>query len=313
MARFAQGKRSGCRTTPTMLRQNRTESSAKSACRSASSSSSRNNVQAQSTGINKLNSRRRIAAAAWLIPICVSMSIANAEPVTDTAPEVLPRPGDTMPNAPLDPTEAGQVGATAPPARIGLAASSSVDSTPSPAEDAAAIISEALAGAAAPAATRPATPSARQAARAASSARPHARLAEDDVDLKEMGKRALSLLKQVLPGQIGDADKEGADDRAVTDSADWSTSPLDGITQPHGGHIGAAPTITGLGAAQSMTNALAGGSGDANLAGHSADVNIVREIVDAIRMVFGHPMTWMIVALFAIGGIAVSKFDRRPK
>ena len=29
--------------------------------------------------------------------------------------------------------------------------------------------------------------------------------------------------------------------------------------------------------------------------------------------VFGHPMTWLVVALFAIGGIAVKRFDRRPK
>jgi hypothetical protein len=32
-----------------------------------------------------------------------------------------------------------------------------------------------------------------------------------------------------------------------------------------------------------------------------------------VRMVVGHPMTWLVVALFAIGGYAMSRFDRRPK
>ena len=47
----------------------------------------------------------------------------------------------------------------------------------------------------------------------------------------------------------------------------------------------------------------------------SADrvLTLLRDVVTIVREAIGHPMTWLVVALFVIGGIAVKRFDRRPK
>jgi len=41
--------------------------------------------------------------------------------------------------------------------------------------------------------------------------------------------------------------------------------------------------------------------------------NLVHAVVEALREVLAHPMTWLVAALFVVGGIVVKKIDRRPK
>jgi hypothetical protein len=43
------------------------------------------------------------------------------------------------------------------------------------------------------------------------------------------------------------------------------------------------------------------------------DRSLVREAVQLIREVLEHPMTWLVISLFVVGGIVMSKMDRRPK
>ncbi len=41
--------------------------------------------------------------------------------------------------------------------------------------------------------------------------------------------------------------------------------------------------------------------------------NPIQEVLDAIREIVGHPMTWLVLTLIAVGAFAVKRLDRRPK
>ncbi len=41
--------------------------------------------------------------------------------------------------------------------------------------------------------------------------------------------------------------------------------------------------------------------------------NPIQEALDAIREIVGHPMTWLVLTLIAVGAFAVKRLDRRPK
>jgi hypothetical protein len=45
---------------------------------------------------------------------------------------------------------------------------------------------------------------------------------------------------------------------------------------------------------------------------YDPEPNLIREIIDTVRTVLEHPMTWLVGALVIAGAIAVKRLDRRP-
>lgn len=112
--------------------------------------------------------------------------------------------------------------------------------------------------------------------------------AEDDLNLREMGKAAVRWAKTTLPGLSDEADAEKnahADQIQWVDTADAKSSET--------------PTAAGAGKAAPRT-------------AMSSDENFVRAAIGFIREVVGHPMTWLVVFLVVVGGIVAKKIDRRP-
>jgi len=174
------------------------------------------------------------------------------------------------------------------------------------------LLKEAEAGAVANEAQRRAARPAAQAASAPAPTGPTSRQinnAEADGGLREMGKAAVHWLKQSLPWLRTDAEDDDRRHNAMPGAADWSESPLDGAKAGRAGAMGTAHN-SALAQAGPDTAVSFGGSAQRT---PDPQHNIITEFILLLRIVLEHPMTWLIVSLFVVGGIAIRKFDRRPK
>ncbi len=147
---------------------------------------------------------------------------------------------------------------------------------------------------------------------AAAKPTPQARAtANDDAwGLRDAGKAAVQWVKDTIPWLRSDDDAQDAGQAPPLKAAEWSSSPLDGGNErgarqaaqrlPDGSAAGADPlTTVGYGDAARQKAA-------------DPDQNLLRAVIDVLRQVLEHPMTWLVVALFVVGGIVVKKIDRRP-
>lgn len=148
----------------------------------------------------------------------------------------------------------------------------------------------------------------RDAAGAASTAAPNARTPkpkgdDDPWSLRDIGKTALGWAKSAIPWLRSEGDEAGK--HVGLKHAEWSASSLG-----HDGPRGAARTSEAGTHAQPEAEVTYGEAQRAPQA--QGENNLVREIIDVLRLVLEHPMTWLVVSLFAIGGIVVKRIDRRP-
>lgn len=130
--------------------------------------------------------------------------------------------------------------------------------------------------------------------------------------LRGRSKAAWEWVKDTLPWLQRKDGGEEAREPVVYDPLGVPGSPFDGTLGARGaGGVGFGAGLGGAGAGGHGTVSVApGGSPDP-----SAD-NVMALVRDAVRVIeeaIAHPMTWLVVALFAIGGFAMKKFDRRPK
>ncbi len=203
------------------------------------------------------------------------------------------------------PVEVAPVGLSEP-ALDGVAARSAA-SGPSGSALAAELIKESGAGvhaadAAAPArrANGAATPASAKLSADGSAARRSS--GHDDWGLREWGKATLRWLKQAVPGLRDDTDKHSG--RTVApDAADWSASPLDRDLRH-------APQRQADAAADAALRATP--DHPAQSVFFDPEQNLVRRVASVAREVLEHPMTWLVLLLFAVGAIVVKKIDRRP-
>ena len=142
------------------------------------------------------------------------------------------------------------------------------------------------------------------------SARPPAGGNDDPWGLRDMGKVAVQWVKHAVPWLRSEEDTRDAGHHHSLDSADWSASPLEGGQAGRSARLASnPPPVAGPG----VDPLSAVGYGDpARSTVVAPGENIVRMIVDVIREVLEHPMTWLVLLLFVIGGIVVKRIDRRP-
>jgi hypothetical protein len=199
------------------------------------------------------------------------------------------------------------IDAPLPSAAKRAATSGGAESTPSSTVQAAEIIREAQAGVT----TAEPSPARRQGPQP-TGVPAAAPAAGEENSLREFGKAAVHWLKESVPWLRKDAQDDDAGKRATLDAGEWSASPLAGdkAARLEAGQVRLAERT---GAAQMPPESGAGYGSGAQQPGMGPQHNFVREAVEFVRMVLLHPMTWLVMALFAIGGYAVSKFDRRPK
>lgn len=126
---------------------------------------------------------------------------------------------------------------------------------------------------------------------------------DDPWGLRDIGKTALAWAKSAIPWLRSEDDETGTD--AVHKPGDWSASSLG-----HEGPRGAARAPEAGSHAQPEAEVVYG-EARREPQGH-VQSNLVREIIGVLRLVLEHPMTWLVVSLFVIGGIVVKRIDRRP-
>lgn len=133
--------------------------------------------------------------------------------------------------------------------------------------------------------------------------------ADDPWGLRDVGKAAVLWVKDVVPWLRSDEDARDADRNATLNTADWSASALEAGQAGRRAQL-AANQPTG---APTVDPTIAVGYGDASQPKIvDPDQNLVRVVLNTLREVLEHPMTWLVMALFVIGGIVVKKIDRRP-
>lgn len=192
------------------------------------------------------------------------------------------------------------------------ASSGSADTTSSSAQ-AMEIMRDAQAGAAEHEASRPpqrtgAGPT-RPHAGAGAGAGAHA----DEGGLRTAGKAALQWLKAALPWFGKAADEDSSAKTASGHPAGWLASPFEDRKAIRSIPAGAAAHADASVMPQSAPGAALGYDSNARGPALGATQNAISEVIEIARMVLEHPMTWLGVALFVIGALALSKFDRRPK
>ena len=114
-----------------------------------------------------------------------------------------------------------------------------------------------------------------------------------DPDLKGAAKAARQLLRDAMP---------------------W-TEPQEGGTNGRGPDV-ATPDGVGRGglyAGSASEQYAAGAAGAAGAAQRPGDPNLVRDAIKRVREVLEHPMTWLVIALIAVGSAGVSIAKRRAK
>jgi hypothetical protein len=132
--------------------------------------------------------------------------------------------------------------------------------------------------------------------------------AANELDLRESAKAVLLWLKEAMPWT-----RKQADDDTARHVQDWRESVREDAQPQRNPAAATAQGADGPVAAQVRPGAGLGYDSNPRLQTYGAEQNVMREIVDIARIVLDHPMTWLVVALFVVGALVVSKFDRRPK
>lgn len=129
-------------------------------------------------------------------------------------------------------------------------------------------------------------------------------------ELRDFGKAAVHWLKDAIPW----LKSESADSFKPigTGPLEWSGAPA-GVTAPS--RAGQAPLASGTETQTGAMEQASVGRYDEHSRKEAiqAERNVIREAVQMLRNVLQHPMTWLVVSLFIVGGIAMSVADRRPK
>lgn len=133
---------------------------------------------------------------------------------------------------------------------------------------------------------------------------------DDPRELRDMGKSAVQWLREAVPWLRNDEDTRDDGQGTALDAAEWSASPLDGGQAGRGARLASSqPPV----AAAGMDPATVVGYGDAaRPLGTDPEQNAVRVVIKVLREVLEHPMTWLVLSLFVIGGLVIKKIDRRP-
>ncbi len=141
-------------------------------------------------------------------------------------------------------------------------------------------------------------------------ARSSSAAAGDPWGLRDMAKAAVQWVKDAVPWLRSDEDAPDAGQRVTLNTADWSASPLEGGRAGRGARFASnQPPV----AAPGVDPLTAAGYGDPTQSKVAdPEQNLVRFAINVLREVLDHPMTWLVISLFVIGGIVVKKIDRRP-
>jgi hypothetical protein len=137
---------------------------------------------------------------------------------------------------------------------------------------------------------------------------------DDDWELRDMGKSAVQWVKDKMPWLRSDGNAGslgGGIGNGSVNPTEWSQSPLEGgkATRSEPAGMPQTPDV-------SVATPQSGGTAWREPQRRdSVDVerNLVREAIKFIREVLEHPMTWLVISLFVVGGIVMTKVDRRPK
>lgn len=137
--------------------------------------------------------------------------------------------------------------------------------------------------------------------------------ADDYWGLREMGKAAMHWINDTLPWLRSDEGQGAGGESVDLDQTGFGASPFSaGDPARQGANVGDTQ-LPGVIRAGSMDPAAVVGYGESVTAKQSGpDDNIVRKTIKILREVVEHPMTWLVISLFVIGGIVVKKIDRRP-
>lgn len=264
----------------------------------------------------RLSSGPRPAATLWLLSLLLLARCAAAGPVAvdeaASAPmgiEAAPAGAPGVATAPLD----GLATST-----TGVAGGRPANNDAAPAGSALALelLKEAEAGASASDGVRRTPRATAQTAGTPPPAVPTSRSqtgeGESDGALREIGKAAVHWLQESLPWLRKDPEEDDRRHNAMPGMADWSESPLEGGKAGRGGRVGAMVPADGAALAEAGPDTAVGYGSSAQRA-PDPQHNLIQEFIQLLRTVLEHPMTWLIVSLFVAGGIAIRKFDRRPK
>jgi hypothetical protein len=172
-----------------------------------------------------------------------------------------------------------------------------------PSAVAAEIIREVQAGAGTVEPTRPIP---RPAAASSSAARKS--LDADDA-LREWGKAAAAWVKQTIPWLRKNEDDERRQQATGPGHPEWDESPLEPSNTKLGGSTG---NLQPINTAPPGPSTSMGYGAAPRPAVYDPEPNLIREIIDTVRTVLEHPMTWLVGALVIAGAIAVKRLDRRP-
>ncbi len=139
--------------------------------------------------------------------------------------------------------------------------------------------------------------------------RDQANVGDDPLGLRQFGKDTVLWIKDTLPWLRSD-ESDSATDR--TRAVYWSTTLLNGDAPRSGAQpVSLAPPGTTGGG--TFDRALSVGGAHAQTTTLFApEENLLRRALQAVGEVLGHPMTWLVISLFVIGGIVAKKIDRRP-
>jgi len=250
----------------------------------------------------------RSIAVAWVLPVLWLACHAAAEPAGSGEAGSRPDGFEAAPAATANESAAVQVDSMLSSGAAGTTASSGGAGAASPSVQAMEIMREAQDGAAESDLSRlpprAAARSARQAATAGANG------AADEGGLRDMGKTALQWLKDTLPWLRKEPDEDSV---AARHSTDGLASPFEDGKTVRSVPVGAADHAGALVPPQTAPGAALGNDSNARGPAIGSTQNTVSEVIEFARVVLGHPMTWLGVALFVIGALALSKFDRRPK
>lgn len=144
------------------------------------------------------------------------------------------------------------------------------------------------------------------AAPAAGAAATSAKSKQDDGQsgLRDIGKAAMRWAKHMVPWLRSEDDEADAARAEALRQPGWSGSALDRDAQR-------TRRLAEAGAhAPSQTEVIHGDAQRQQRLG--GDHEQLRDIIDGLRLVLEHPMTWLVIALFVIGGFVVKRIDRRP-
>lgn len=138
------------------------------------------------------------------------------------------------------------------------------------------------------------------------------RPSDDEWGLREMGKAAVSWIKEIAPWLRSDADQDSTGHSVTPDRADWSTSSLNGDALGRNARGNATQLPDALPDVSLASTATVGTGKSLASTGLEPQQNIVSTVYSFVGEVLAHPLTWLVVCLFVIGGAVVKRIDRRP-